>query len=564
MKEQVDALLKALTESGCDGARDRMPDLIAAIKAPLDEGLTRKVLDRLRSQRCFPEMAEFATEAALVAQGPLLIYVKRQLAQAWIERRALSKALALLDGLAQELEHQDQENDGVTEGLDHVAGLTGRAFKQQFVDAVKGGATGEKELRAAVEAYARGFKLGYDPGWHGSNVVALVARAERSGFDPGVGTAEKWARDLLRALQKRARASWGPWDYASAGEAYLALRDEENVADCFAHYWNMSNADGFALAGTERNLREIWQITSDSPDELQASLVLHLQARKLTAAKGGASYTPTELQKLAAQLRGAKGQAEATFGAGSAMPLLRVLHLLERAKSVCRISDSNDPDRAGTGFLVSGAELGGPADSVCVLTNHHVLYGTEGNDLRSTTAYAGAIPVERAQAEFHFWGGEPKVRTFKLKQVVCHSPRHEKDFALATLDEPVQAALALPLSRLTEPLIARNMVDPKLRDKVILIGHPNGGQISFSVSDNEVVDHELDDSLTVPRRRIHYRTPTEKGSSGSPVFHHKSLEVVGLHRTGGAEPLRPDWPRSKPDERYEANEAISIRSLLNL
>ena len=115
-----------------------------------------------------------------------------------------------------------------------------------------------------------------------------------------------------------------------------------------------------------------------------------------------------------------------------------------------------------------------------------------------------------------------------------------------------------------KPLGSRNVVDARQRAKVFIVGHPKGGDLSFSVSDNEVVDHELDDEPCDRPRRIHYRTPTEPGSSGSPVFHHASLEVVGLHRTGRAKPLRDDWPRARDDEIYEANEAVSMRSLLGL
>ena len=61
MKEQVEALLKALGESGCEGARDRMSDLVDAIHAPIDGDLTRVVLDTLRSRRCFLAMQVFAT-----------------------------------------------------------------------------------------------------------------------------------------------------------------------------------------------------------------------------------------------------------------------------------------------------------------------------------------------------------------------------------------------------------------------------------------------------------------------------------------------------------------------
>jgi hypothetical protein len=81
MKKEVDALLKALTESGCDGARERMSALLTTIRSPIDERLTRIVLDELRTRRCFEAMQTFATEVAKVAEGRVLVYVKRQLVQ---------------------------------------------------------------------------------------------------------------------------------------------------------------------------------------------------------------------------------------------------------------------------------------------------------------------------------------------------------------------------------------------------------------------------------------------------------------------------------------------------
>ena len=318
-------------------------------------------------------------------------------------------------------------------------------------------------------------------------------------------------------------------------------------------------------AGTERQLREIWQITNESPDRLRSSLVLHLEARKVTAAKGTASYSPGDLKGLTAQLRTESEHAEATFGAGSAIPLARMLRLAKSAASVCRISDVNNPGRAGTGFLVRGSDLVPPREGACLLTNHHVLHGDEASvDLLATEDYAGSIEAKWAQAEFHYWNEKAETRTIRVGAILRHSFRAEADFTVACLAEPLPVELALTLSKDLKPLGSRNVVDPQQRAKVILIGHPLGGALSFSVSDNEVVDHELDDNPHTGPRRIHYRTPTERGSSGSPVFHHETLEIVGLHRTGRAKPLRDDWPRSKPDEVYEANEAVAMRSLLGL
>jgi len=241
-----------------------------------------------------------------------------------------------------------------------------------------------------------------------------------------------------------------------------------------------------------------------------------------------------------------------------------LLGLLDKAKAICRISDPFNPTQGGTGFLVNGHDISPQLQGLFVLTNHHVLHGKEASEtLLEGPDYRGSVDVERADVEFHYWDGRPGSFKVKLKEVIRSSPRSEADFALASLTDDVAVERALSLSPKERPLGSRNVLDPKQRAKIFVVGHPRGGVLSFSFSDNEVVDHELDDKPSVPStpRRIHYRAPTEPGSSGSPVFHHDTLEVVGLHRSGNVGPLRADWPRARKDERYEANEAVSLRSI---
>ena len=61
---------------------------------------------------------------------------------------------------------------------------------------------------------------------------------------------------------------------------------------------------------------------------------------------------------------------------------------------------------------------------------------------------------------------------------------------------------------------------------VTVLGHPGGGTLSFSIADNELLDYE-DTGF-----KLHYRTPTEGGSSGSPVFN-QEWRLIGLHHAGG-------------------------------
>ena len=57
--------------------------------------------------------------------------------------------------------------------------------------------------------------------------------------------------------------------------------------------------------------------------------------------------------------------------------------------------------------------------------------------------------------------------------------------------------------------------------------------------------------------RLHYRTPTEGGNSGSPVFDEDNWMLVGLHHAGSKE-----MPRLRGQAgTYEANEAVSIAAI---
>lgn len=83
----------------------------------------------------------------------------------------------------------------------------------------------------------------------------------------------------------------------------------------------------------------------------------------------------------------------------------------------------------------------------------------------------------------------------------------------------------------------------------------------FSLQDNELLDHEGPPAGTPSQSErclIHYRAPTEPGSSGSPVFNEApDWQVIGLHHAGG-EYVRKLNGQSGT---YAANEAIWIQSI---
>lgn len=551
MRTKVEELRQALGRGGCSEVDPLIPALIRAFATPADhEPEVREVLGMLKSHRCFAALDELTTDLAKRASGSLNIFIRRQLAQAKVDRGRLDEAIEFLTTLSNEVQVHGTRKD-----RSEVAGLLGRLHKQRFVSATEAGEDGAAELRAAIASYQSVFDL--DPSWHGANLIALSARAERAGIDIDSGTAEFWANLLLRDLDDGGRAAWGPWDFAAAGEAWLALHDEERSDECFRKYWSSPDVDGFALGGTARQLREIWQADSRS-DSSVSKLLQELEMRMVGRPGGRVEWTPRDLSERAAQ-------AEALFGADRTLQLDKMLKLIAHAGSICRIFDPRNPNAGGTGFLVDGALFGIPEAGSLLLTNHHVLHGPEANDaLLAHPDYGGSVPVSRAQTRFTYWGGTKVERTFALKEVRHYSIRNEADFTLATLDGEIPREMALPICVDNKPLRSRNNKDPKQRSSVLVVGHPRGEALTFSLDNTEVVDHELDDQPCTRPRRIHYRTATDHGSSGSPVFELQTLDVIGLHRSGSAGPLRADWPGKSLNDIYEANEAVWIGSVRNM
>jgi hypothetical protein len=83
---------------------------------------------------------------------------------------------------------------------------------------------------------------------------------------------------------------------------------------------------------------------------------------------------------------------------------------------------------------------------------------------------------------------------------------------------------------------------------VYLIGHPLGGSLSLSLHDNLF--------LGFRHPKMHYRTPSEPGSSGSPVFDDQ-WNFIGLHHAGSFQMPRLD---GQPGA-VEANEGISLHAI---
>ena len=168
----------------------------------------------------------------------------------------------------------------------------------------------------------------------------------------------------------------------------------------------------------------------------------------------------------------------------------------ERAKAICRIRVRNaNFSGFGTGFLV--------APNV-IMTNNHVLE----DGATATTSVA----------EFDFDDEDATVRTITLRPDDLFITNEELDFTLVAC-EPVEGVPFIPL--LSNPAVVTR------HERVNVIQHPAGRPKEVALHDNHVE--------RLMTHVIRYRTDTEPGSSGSPVFNN-NWELVALHHAGFNQP----------------------------
>jgi len=208
---------------------------------------------------------------------------------------------------------------------------------------------------------------------------------------------------------------------------------------------------------------------------------------------------------------------------------------LERCRNVAQVVTETE-EAVGTGFLVRGGDLAPDlGEEIVLLTNAHVV--SEDPEVRKAE---GALAPEEAVVRFEALeaaAGE----TFRVSELLWTSPPHALDATLLRLEPPIEAVGSYPL---TERL---PLADGK--QKVYVIGHPGGRTLSLSLHDNLLLDHD--------DRMIHYRAPTEGGSSGSPVFN-QQWKLIGLHHAGSLE-----MPRLKGQPgTYPANEGVWIQRIV--
>lgn len=483
----------------------------------------RRLMRSLRRKSRFRSMTLLG--AALLQSGLRTPEVRRQYAQGLIDQSMFYPA-------EQELQSIIDDPQGVGREAAEARGLLGRIYKQLYVNNREAASPpNPAHLRRALKEYAAGYLL--DPSenyWHGVNVVALTELARRDGVPlPDLPDAAKLADEIVATLDRREQSGLPVYafDEATRMEAYVALGRHKEALDTALRYLDATGTDAFELQSTIRQLRQVWGLTEESPPG--DTLLPLLNAEHLSKVGGGIDLDAKRVAREAAAAE--KAEADPRFQAilgKTKMATFRWYRKgLAQCSSVARI-EQRDGTGYGTGWLVRAGDFFPGWGGLLLLTNNHVI---------SDPINPYSILPGDAQVNFQALG-----EIYDVERIVWASPYGELDATFLQLSGD-GVPKAPPLMLHERPM---EMADPPPR--MYVIGHPDGRDLEISLQDNLL--------LACHQHLVHYRTPTEHGSSGSPVFEPLDWRVVALHHKGGKSMQRLDGPGT-----YEANEGIAILAL---
>jgi len=477
-----------------------------------------QVLLVLRQSRRYDEL-ELVADAAL-AHGLDAPTVRRHYAQALVEGGNLAIALRLYTGLA--ADETAPRNERV-----EARGGIGRCYKEMFL------ACTEPErrrlfLNRSLEMYLGAYMEDTETyTWHGINAVALLARAARDGIQPPPGSPQPaaLAHDILRTVDSAPVPN--PWTDATACEAAIALGRYDEAVER-AERFIEKNPEGFTLAAVLRQLLTVWQLdTTTSPGD---DLLPVLRSAVLTDDGGQVTVASSDLRAARFADEVDDGRLERILGVDRYLSLTWYRTGLKRCRAVARIQTADDHG-IGTAFLVAGPDLHPALPPLVVITNGHVV--------------PEDLDPGHAHVAFHGLDDDPgRQARFRVVRQWWYQPSADRG-----LDTTILELDGYPADVAPTPLAKGLPAKPLQHRRAYVIGHPGGSaQPQFSLQDNILIDYD--------HRVLRYRSPTEGGSSGSPVFDDE-WRLIGLHHAGGIR--MPALNRAGGT--YAANEGITIDAI---
>ncbi|SEB22701.1 serine protease [Variovorax sp. YR216] len=527
-REYPDPPLQLLAE-----AVNHIADELAPAGNQVPKQDIRNVMDILRRHRHFDHMHLVGLAWHDTRRCDALI--QRLLAQAAVELGAFERADELLDEADKAAAASPKDLDFIVQAADYQ-GLRGRIRKQKSV------LTEDVNLLVeATECYQK--QLGSKPSFFlGVNVLALRTRLHDLGIDhPGPPLAALAHEVLGQAISAARSDPVDPWPLATASEACLALnRIDPGHEWCDkAELWlyrflGHPGAGPFEVESYFRQVRELWK-GNPLDGSLCSGRLAKIFERHVMRTQHRWSADARQLQRL----QDNPGELEKNFSGEKAFTVDDVRKMLAISPNIGCVTNTNGV-RMGTGFLMPGAAFGKPYPLVFV-TNAHVISDT----------VPKALKWEDARVTFEIEAASGVDMAHRVQEVLYTS---EPGKLGNVADAPGKLDVTVCLLRSTPKdasglSVATSIPLPSPNTKAFVVGHPQAGEMQFSLQDSVLMD------VCPQERLMHYRTPTDPGSSGSPVFN-QDWEVVALHHAGSQA-----CPRFAGSGTYEANEGITLQAI---
>lgn len=521
IEEELSAALTAFNWREVEKSCKQLIDKIYEETDVFPESTAKRLLSKLRRKRRFQLMSMLGE--AIIRSEQTHSQILRQYAQSLIDRGILSAAEHILQAIIQNPNSPKSE-------IIEAYGLTGRIYKQLYVS-LTGNINSRKQafLERALNSYLYSYRLDRQNYWNAINIVALLKRGARDDIPPlqGLPDADELAKEvlnILKTIEESSADSPHAWEIATNLEALIALNRYEEAESKAFEYSSCLEADAFEISSTLRQLTEVWQLNDD---EVPGSKILPILRAALLRREGGVvNLTPAEARREIESIE--RIGFEKIFGNDKTQTLGWYQTGLERTRAVARI-ESVSGKVFGTGWLVKSADFFPTAgDGVLLVTNAHVV----------SLNPADEAPLLPHRARINF---QAVNKVYEVDKLIWTNSRDNLDTTfLALKGEP-------PVSPLPINWNSVEMCQPPPR--VYVIGHPGGRDLEISLHDSRLV--ACNESF------LHYRTPTDEGSSGSPVFDHEYWEVVALHHRG-----KSDMPSlDEKEAAYEANEGVTVTAI---
>jgi hypothetical protein len=196
--------------------------------------------------------------------------------------------------------------------------------------------------------------------------------------------------------------------------------------------------------------------------------------------------------------------------------------MLEQQWRAWRVVRAVDRKPYGSAAVVNGAWFSSDlAGRSLVLTCAHVCSELSPSPGEPEILRPGEAALDWISDEEAWEGSDGHPGLLRVKRSVWVSAVKDLDASLLEVEALPPQAHAPE----TEPTVE---VTPG--DAMYIWGYPGGGTLCSSLQNNEI--------LSMAKPYFCYEAFAEGGSSGAPVFHERTHELIGLHRSANAEDTR--------------------------